>query len=613
MPDFDISALSLASPPLAAPVTTYRPAVRVRNNGIHPADVTGNLRIYRREPPGDLLATHQLSLLNLGAGLEGDALSSGYWTPVTDDIGREFLFTAHVDTASDQNPGNNDLSPVTVIVTAGEPPPPPAVQAHATQHESGGGDQVEITGLHGLAADAQTALAHKTTHQAGGADVMNVDGLLGQLAEGQPIADHHESHEDGGGDKLYVGALHGELADNQPAKVHDNAKHDPNYTTVTEFNNHLADTTDVHEVATNLEHVAKKGKANGYAGLGANALVPIAQLAPIPEPGPIRFLRNDQAWGDMLAHASSHQYGGTDEISIAGLSGKTADDQDPTAHAVSHGAAGNDVISIAGLQGKALDAQDPVGHHTSHEIGGSDEITGLGAAPHKTTHEDGGADEISVAGLAGELADNQPPKSHGNAAHSVTFEDQAHKGAISGYCPLGADSIIPDEYLPPSVPAANAPYTLRALNSSQVVSAPGDTLVFGELTTNVSIRPNWCYRIILTGWVNPHAQDTYLQFLGKMAQGLVDTWLCSAVLLFPASPVNSQHFRYEARLYFREGSLSTSSDLGNIAAQSRSGDNALPWDKAVFTSWQWYCHLGTPLLTVYILSRQAILEPYTPP
>jgi hypothetical protein len=552
--------------------------VLVRNNGVHDALAVGSLRIY--SPAGLLIFTTELYSGTIAPGATEPAQSIAYWTPA--ELGRHQVL-AYVSCINDQLESNNSLPPCFVEIIAGEPPPPSEVQPHAAQHEDGGGDEINIDGLHGRATDAQTALQHRTTHQAGGADVMNVDGLLGQLAEGQPIADHHESHEDGGGDKLYVGALHGELADNQPAKVHDNAKHDPNYTTVTEFNNHLADTTDVHEVATNLEHVAKKGKANGYAGLGANALVPIAQLAPIPEPGPIRFLRNDQAWGDMLAHASSHQDGGTDEI------------------------------SIAGLKGKALDAQDPVGHHTSHEIGGSDEITGLGAAPHKTTHEDGGADEISVAGLAGELADNQPPKSHGNAAHSVTFEDQAHKGAISGYCPLGADSIIPDEYLPPSVPAANAPYTLRALNSSQVVSAPGDTLVFGELTTNVSIRPNWCYRIILTGWVNPHAQDTYLQFLGKMAQGLVDTWLCSAVLLFPASPVFSQHFRYEARLYFREGSLSTSSDLGNIAAESRSGDNALPWDKAVFTSWQWYCHMGTPLLTVYILSRQAILEPYTPP
>lgn len=40
---------------------------------------------------------------------------------------------------------------------------------------------------------------------------------------------------------------------------------------------------------------------------------------------------------------------------------------------------------------------------------------------HSARHENGGADEINVAGLSGELADPQPPKSHGNEAHDVTF------------------------------------------------------------------------------------------------------------------------------------------------------------------------------------------------
>ncbi len=34
---------------------------------------------------------------------------------------------------------------------------------------------------------------------------------------------------------------------------------------------------------------------------------------------------------------------------------------------------------------------------------------------HKTRHQNGGDDEISVAGLSGELADNQPPKTHASS------------------------------------------------------------------------------------------------------------------------------------------------------------------------------------------------------
>jgi len=42
---------------------------------------------------------------------------------------------------------------------------------------------------------------------------------------------------------------------------------------------------------------------------------------------------------------------------------------------------------------------------------------------HKTGHQNGGADEISVAGLSGELADDQPPKSHGmgGAKHAASL------------------------------------------------------------------------------------------------------------------------------------------------------------------------------------------------
>lgn len=85
----------------------------------------------------------------------------------------------------------------------------------------------------------------------------------------------------------------------------------------------------------------------------------------------------------------------------------------------------------------------PAGHHTTHETGGMDEVdctglVGAGGVPaaHAATHELGGGDDINVAGLSGELADDQPPKAHGNAAHSSTFEDQANKGAAGGYCAL---------------------------------------------------------------------------------------------------------------------------------------------------------------------------------
>lgn len=57
-------------------------------------------------------------------------------------------------------------------------------------------------------------------------------------------------------------------------------------------------------------------------------------------------------------HASSHEDGGGDEISVAGLSGVLADDQTPLAHKSSHENTGTDEISLVGLSGLLADDQN---------------------------------------------------------------------------------------------------------------------------------------------------------------------------------------------------------------------------------------------------------------
>jgi hypothetical protein len=80
------------------------------------------------------------------------------------------------------------------------------------------------------------------------------------------------------------------------------------------------------------------------------------------------------AGGAPAAHATSHQNGGSDEISVAGLSGLLADAQVPMTHASSHENGGGDEISVAGLSGLLADGQTPLAHKTSHQSGGSDAI-----------------------------------------------------------------------------------------------------------------------------------------------------------------------------------------------------------------------------------------------
>jgi len=294
VPDYDVGITGLAQPPATAPVQTYYPAVAVANNGIHPAAVTGLLRIYDKAT-GELLETHDLaSTADIPAGETRDIASTQHWAPTDADIGRQFLFIAHVTTWRDQYEPNNHLPPTTVTVAAAPPPPPPGVTPHATQHQEGGADTLNVDSLHGELADPQPPKAHKTSHESGGSDLLNVNGLPGILAEGQPIADHHKTHEAGGGDDLNVDDLHGVLYNKQKPQTHDNAAHDPNYSakphgnadhdpdmaTKTEFDNHTGAAT-AHAAATNLEQTANKGAANGYCPLDGDAKVPSANLPPL--------------------------------------------------------------------------------------------------------------------------------------------------------------------------------------------------------------------------------------------------------------------------------------------------------------------------------------------
>lgn len=56
---------------------------------------------------------------------------------------------------------------------------------HAASHEDGGSDEIDVTDLSGLLADAQTPLSHATSHEDAGADEIDVTDLSGKLADPQ--------------------------------------------------------------------------------------------------------------------------------------------------------------------------------------------------------------------------------------------------------------------------------------------------------------------------------------------------------------------------------------------------------------------------------------------
>ena len=55
---------------------------------------------------------------------------------------------------------------------------------HAGRHENGGADEISVTGLSGLLADAQTPVAHAATHADGGSDEVSVEALATSGAVG---------------------------------------------------------------------------------------------------------------------------------------------------------------------------------------------------------------------------------------------------------------------------------------------------------------------------------------------------------------------------------------------------------------------------------------------
>lgn len=73
---------------------------------------------------------------------------------------------------------------------------------HAITHESGGGDELDLTGMTGLLGTAQIPVAHAGTHENGGGDELDVTGLSGLLADQQTPLPHAVSHQHGGGDEV---------------------------------------------------------------------------------------------------------------------------------------------------------------------------------------------------------------------------------------------------------------------------------------------------------------------------------------------------------------------------------------------------------------------------
>lgn len=255
MRDYDVAAVGLSSPPAVAFRTAYRPAILVKNNGLYPALVTGYIAIMNQDT--GLQAFYSPVELASLAPLDTDpALALEDWTP---DLEGHYYAYGYVTTDHDSVPQNNNLNPTPFIVGPGTPPTPVVVPAHAAQHEAGKSDELEVDGLSGHLADAQTPDDHAARHQLGGTDQLSLGGLSGQAASPQiPL-------------------------------THSNAYHVPVLATEQALTTHQAATA-AHSAATNLANRETTGPMTG--------LVKATQLALGSKvlPAGDRYLRADQYW-----------------------------------------------------------------------------------------------------------------------------------------------------------------------------------------------------------------------------------------------------------------------------------------------------------------------------
>ena len=276
MADYDVGVVSLTTPAPSAPLAQCRPVVSVRNNGLHDAVASGYIRVYSA---GLLVFESEAYSDTIGPGETRPASAVDYWTPETEGT---YMVQGYFSTPLDQVEPNNNLFPSTIIISGVVPPPPTPVPLHASQHESGGDDEMSIEDLPGRAGDAQMPINHASFHQNAGIDRIDVTGLPGVLGAAQNPKPHAATHKVGGSDLLDVLAL-------------------PN--------------------ATALELVARKGAANGYASLDAIAVIPKANIMRGTEDPPHarQALLSDQVFGYPIpfAHAASHKLSGDDPLATA--------------------------------------------------------------------------------------------------------------------------------------------------------------------------------------------------------------------------------------------------------------------------------------------------------
>ena len=387
----------------------------------------------------------------------------GGLTGLSDDDHMQYLLVDGTRAMSDSlNMGGNNIVSVGLVDGVN-------VSTHASRHENGGADEIDVTGLSGVLAQPQTPDTHASTHISLGSDEIDGDQLdidwnpTNYTPTTSPTEvtslDHLTAH---------LAGIDAGLG-----------------TIITDHGNLSGLGDDDH---TQYLLVDGTRAMSGSLDMGTNNITNVGLVDGV----------------DVSAHASRHENGGADEISVAGLSGLLADPQTPTTHASTHETGGSDAIDgynvdLVYTPSNYIDpVNDIIGEHiaridaalatagsgdvigpvssTDNAIARFDGVTGkiiqnsgvtiddsgnmnLGAgnitttgtvdgvdvSAHASRHENGGADEINVGGLSGLLADPQTPTTHA-ASHISGGGDEIDGDQID-------IDFTPSNYTPTTAPA----------------------------------------------------------------------------------------------------------------------------------------------------------------
>jgi hypothetical protein len=321
------------------------------------------------------------------------------------------------------------------------------VEGHASRHESGGADQIDVTGLINL--DGYVVGPASATDTA----IVRYDGTTGKLVQntgitvdgsdnianagtfnGVTVETHASRHESGGADQIDVTGLvnlDGYVVG--PASATDTALVRYDGTTgklvqdsgiTVDGSNNISNAGTFNSVT--VETHASRHESGGADEIDLTGLISLDGYVVGPASSTdTALVRYDGTTGKLVqdsgitvdgsdnisnagtyngvtveTHASRHESGGADEISLAGLINLDGYVVGPAS------ATDTAIVRFDGTTGKLV-------QNTGITIDGSDNISNAGTynsvtvENHSARHENGGGDEISVASLSGELADAQ--------------------------------------------------------------------------------------------------------------------------------------------------------------------------------------------------------------